>query len=60
MPWTFDTKNSTSVQFDSKYGQSTDQYFLNIGSGFNLLLDATNKLEIQQDLDSTWVFDNKQ
>lgn len=38
---------ATSWSNESKSGATVDAFVLQIGDGFDLLIDATNKLEIQ-------------
>ena len=60
MAWTENTKSTSSYTENGKSDEPFTQQFLNIGSGFNLLIDATNKLEIQAACAScTWANKDK-
>jgi len=58
--WGNESKNSASWGNVSKSDPSLSKQLLEIGDGFNLLIDSTYKLEIQAAISSTtWASESK-
>ena len=51
--WGNVTRNTSSFSNVNKSDPALSKQLLEIGDGFNLLIDATNKLEIQAAISST-------